>query len=284
MQWAAQTKKPVEEVVVGICRDSGEHTWLLVNANPVLDEGGNIRHIISSFTDVTSHKKLTQHLLDERLNQQRLLTQATIDGQERERREIGKELHDNIGQQLATTKLYIDLAKAENASDKLNMLDRATRSITDIINEVRTISHSLVPPSLGDLGLMESVHDLANTICLLQGFQIQIKHEGFNEAGLSENGKLMLYRVIQEALNNIAKHAQATVVQIGLQRHNGMVVLKIQDNGRGFAPGKIRKGLGLHNIRNRAEIFGGSVSIHSAPGAGCTIHITIPDSFQLVAK
>lgn len=276
MRRAAQTKKPVQDVVIGI-GPATSRTWLLVNSNPVLDESGTVRHIISSFTDVTEHKKLAQRLLDQRINQQRLLTQATIDGQERERKEIGKELHDNIGQQLATTKLYLDLVKNATVADAAAILTRAAKSISEVINEVRTISHSLVPPTLGDLGLVESVHELCNSISLVQHLQIDFKHCGFSEAGLPENAKLMLYRIIQEALNNIIKHAGATAVQIQLTRNAQAILLQVQDNGQGFAPDNVRNGLGLNNIRNRAELFGGSVAINTAPGAGCTVQVTIPD-------
>lgn len=273
---AAQTKKPVQDVLAGIqVADGADYVWLLVNANPVLNEDGSIRHIIASFTDVTEHKKLSQRLLEERLNQQRLLTQATIDGQERERKEIGKELHDNIGQQLATAKLYLDLAKEAPGSQE--MLSRATKSIVDVINEVRNVSHSLVPPTLGDLGLIDSIQELVQSIGLVQRLHINFTHRQFDESALPENGKLMLYRIMQEALNNIIKHAQATTVHITLARSLRGVSLEIRDNGCGFAPEKIRKGLGLTNIRNRAELFGGTVRIHTAPGRGCTLSILIPN-------
>jgi signal transduction histidine kinase len=82
---------------------------------------------------------------------------------------------------------------------------------------------------------------------------------------------------MQEALNNIIKHAQASTIHIQLSRSKGFVLLKIQDNGQGFAPDKVRKGLGLNNIRNRAELFGGNVTIKTAPGAGCTLNVMVPD-------
>jgi len=274
---AASTKVPVENVIAGIPVISpDERVWLLVNSNPVLDEDGNIRHIISSFSDVTERKTLVQRLMEEQVNQQRLLSQATIDGQERERKEIGKELHDNIGQQLATTKLYLDLAKSTTAADNVDMLNRATKSIMDVINEVRSMSHSLVPPTLGDLGLAESVQDLIESIGLVQNLQISFNPLHFDEHDLLENGKLMLYRIIQEALNNIIKHAQASAVFLHLTRKARFVFLEISDNGQGFSLEKVRKGLGLANIRNRAELFGGKVIIKTAPGAGCSIKIMIP--------
>jgi PAS domain S-box-containing protein len=273
---AARTGQPVDNVVAGVRLNSGNEAWLLVNSNPVLDEWGAIRHIVSSFSDVTERKKLVQRLMEEQVSQQRLLTQATIDGQERERKEIGKELHDNIGQQLTTTKLYLDLAQSSGTPDAAAMLNRATQSISGIINEVRAISHSLVPSTLGDLGLMESIHELVKTASLVQHLRINLNTADFSEEGLPENGKLMLYRVLQEALNNIIKHAGASMVQVQLLRNSRMILLRISDNGQGFVTEQVRKGLGLNNIRNRAALFGGKVTIKAAPGAGCTLKVSVP--------
>ena len=198
------------------------------------------------------------------------------DGQERERKEIGKELHDNIGQQLATTKLYLDLAQTADSNYAAGMLARASKSISDLINEVRNMSHSLVPPSLGDLGLVESVQELVATLRFVQKLQITFIHDHFCEAGLPENMKLMLYRIIQEALNNVLKHAHARTVQIVLSNNLRFLLFEIKDDGQGFAPEKMRKGLGLNNIRNRAALFSGKVIIKTATGKGCTIKAVIP--------
>jgi PAS domain S-box-containing protein len=275
-QQAVQTKKTVNDAVIGIQKNGNvpEWTWLLVNANPVLDENGNVIHIITTFKDITERKKLVQ----EQINQQRLLTQATIDGQEQERKEIGKELHDNIGQQLTTTKLYLDMAKASGSEQCGKMVDRALKNISSIINEVRAMSHALVPSTLGDIGLIESVHELAESIQTVQNLQIDFQHYDFSEEHIPENGKLMLYRIIQEALNNIVKHAAATSVNINMVRTERMILLEVCDNGKGFLPEKARKGLGLTNIRNRAELFNGSVKIKTRPGEGCTVKVAIPYS------
>jgi signal transduction histidine kinase len=260
---------------VGIYKNGNlEPSWLLVNANPVLDESENLVHIITSFKDITERKKLMQ----EQINQHRLLTQATIDGQEQERKEIGKELHDNIGQQLTTTKLYLDMAKASHSEQCGKMVDRALKNISAIINEVRAMSHALVPSTLGDIGMIESVHELAESIRMVQDLKIDFQHYDFSEEHIPENGKLMLYRIIQEALNNIVKHAAATSVNINLVRTERMILLEVCDNGKGFLPEKVRKGLGLTNIRNRAELFDGSVKIKTGPGAGCTVKVAIPYS------
>lgn len=280
-QWpinqALKTRKPVHDVVVGIItKGSNEKTWVLVNCNPVLDEGGNVIHLISTVIDVTERKKLEQKLLQEKITQQKLLTQATIDGQEKERKEIGKELHDNIGQQLTTTKLYLDLARSSATGETMEMVTLALKSVSDVINEIRSISHSLVPQTLGDLGLVESIAELIDSIGVVQLMNIGFEHRNFVEDGIPENQKLMFYRIIQEQLNNVVKHANAGNVSISLQTKNDFITLVIKDDGDGFDLEQMRKGLGLTNIKNRAELFGGTVNIIAAPGKGCTLKVMVP--------
>lgn len=274
---ALKQKKTVKDVVVGIKLAARPGiSWLLVNADPILDENGNIRHIISSFKDITERKKLEEKILFDQIAQQKLLTQATIDGQEKERREIGKELHDNIGQQLTTAKLFLDMALSTSNPESQEMISMAIRSVSDLINEVRGISRSLTPPTLGDLGLIDSVYDLIETIEKTQTFNIDLDVSYFSERNVSENKKLMLFRIIQEQLNNIIKHAGADKVHIVLNNEEGSIKLRITDNGRGFDTLQRKIGLGLTNIRNRTELFGGIMSLQTAVGKGCKLIVDIP--------
>ncbi|HEY1114704.1 MAG TPA: PAS domain S-box protein [Chitinophagaceae bacterium] len=281
---AAHTKKPVHDAVMGLDLDcSGERTWLLVNIDLVLDENENVVQLINSVIDITERKKLEQRLLDEQINKQKLLTQASIDGQEKERKEIGKELHDNIGQQLTTTKLFLDLAKSSADDTTAEMISMALKGISDVINEVRRMSRSLMPPTLGDLGLMESVSDLVETISRTQYLRIDLDDYEFDEEKVADNKKLMIFRIIQEQLNNIVKHAEAQKVSVLLRNDKAFLLLEIKDDGKGFDPKGVRKGLGLTNMRNRAELFGGEVKITSAPGKGCTLTVKVPHSLQRIA-
>jgi PAS domain S-box-containing protein len=275
---ALQNKQRVKDMVLGFRQVvTGERVWVLINIDLILDNDKNLLHILSTVKDITDRKKLEQELLAEQINHQKALTQATIDGQEKERREIGKELHDNIGQQLTTTKLYLDLAKT-TADDATNeMVSLALKSIADVINEIRTISHSLVPPTLGDLGIIESIEELIGSISYVQLLQINFDYYDFNEDRVPENQQLMLYRIIQEQLNNIVKHAAASKVEIVIKNKNQVLLLEIRDDGKGFNYKTTRKGLGLTNIKNRAELFDGRVEVTTAPGKGCTLKVSIPD-------
>lgn len=272
-----ETGQPIRGVVIGICTPgTTERKWVMLDINPIYNDDGQVIHIITSLIDITERKKLENKLRFEEIYHQRLLSQATIDGQEKERREIGKELHDNIGQQLTTTKLYLDLAKSTADASTGEMVGLALRSVSDVINEIRGISRSLMPPTLGDLGLIDSINDLIETLGRTQTLQIELTDIMFDETVLPDNQKLMLFRIIQEQLNNIVKHANAQHVSINLENTATSIFLEITDDGVGFDPAKVRKGLGLTNIRNRAELFAGKVEIKTAEGKGCTLNITVP--------
>jgi PAS domain S-box-containing protein len=272
---AIRTKQPVRDIVLGVKRQQN-CSWVLINAEPIVNSDGNLLHVITTFIDITERKRLEQKLIRKEINKQKLITSATIEGQEKERKEIGKELHDNINQILTTTQLYLEIAKGTADENTLEMIQLSSKSVGNAINEIRSLSRALTPPGLGDLGLVESVKDLCDSIKTTQVFDIRFFHKDFNESGLPENLKLMLFRIIQEQINNIIKYAEATSILIRLITDADQLMLVISDNGRGFDPSTVKKGLGLNNIVNRAELFHGKTEIKSSAEQGCTIIVTIP--------
>jgi signal transduction histidine kinase len=266
-------------VVMGVYRPSrNDRVWLMVTAEPILDESNEIVHVVIALTDISEQKKLSHELIGQEIQKQKLLTQATIDAQEKERLEIGKELHDNISQHLTTTRLYLEVARDRAGSDDLKeMIFHAHRELSDIIREIRKLSQSLVPPTLGDIGLVESVQDICDSLKRTHTFAIEFNHIYFSETGMPDNMKLMLFRIIQEQINNIIRHAGANTICINLGMRKGTIELAISDNGKGFDRATVgKKGLGLSNIINRAGLFNGKVDINSAPGRGCTIRVVVP--------
>jgi len=270
-------KKTIKDVVIGLLHPiTKERCWILVNSNPILDEEGNLKHVVCSVMNLTERKKLEQKLITDQISHQRQLTQATIDGQEKERTEIGKELHDNVGQQLTSIKLFLDLAKNTADEATLEMVIMAIKGVSDAINEVRAMSRSLVPHTLKDLGLIESINELIDSFSRTQLLTIEMNDVEFDEGVLPENQKLTLFRIVQEQLNNIIKHAQADHVQIKLFSTSDGILLEIKDDGNGFDIEKVRKGLGFINIKNRAELFNGNAEIFSKPGKGCLLKVFFP--------
>jgi PAS domain S-box-containing protein len=270
-------KKPVKDVVIGILQPKTQkRIWLMINVDPLLDENGEVFQVICSVKDITERKRMEEDILSKQINHQKQLTQATLDGQEKERTEIGKELHDNIGQQLTTIKLFLDMAKS-TADDTTNeMVSMALKGVSDVINEVRSMSRSLVPFTLKDLGLIESINELIDSIKRTLKLHIEFDHAAYKIKLLQQNQKLTLFRIVQEQLNNIVKHSKASNVIITLKNDGKMVTLQIKDNGQGFDINKIRKGIGFINIKNRAELFGGTAQVISQPGEGCLVSVNFP--------
>jgi signal transduction histidine kinase len=228
--------------------------------------------------NLTERKKLEQKLISGQLFHQRQLTKATIDGQENERRAIGEELHDNIGQQLTTIKLFLDYAKTTAEGETSEMVNMALKGVADVINEVRAMSRSLVPYTLKDLGLIESIRELSDSLMRARTLNIEFEHLGFSEDCLPENQKLSLFRIVQEQLNNIVKHAAAQNVWMKLCEKKGEFILEIKDDGKGFSSMQGKKGIGILNIKNRAELFNGKAELFSEPGCGCLLVVSFPIS------
>jgi signal transduction histidine kinase len=131
-------------------------------------------------------------------------------------------------------------------------------------------------PSLGDLGLVDSIHDLIEDINITRKLHVALEAGEELEDKLSENQKLTLFRIIQEALNNAIKNAKATNVLINLYQCKNNILLNIKDDGVGFEPVSVKKGSGLKNIQNRVYLANGSITLESNPGNGCNIEIKFP--------
>ena len=244
----------------------------------VFNKEGKAIRMVGSMQDITEKKEMEERLLQQEVNKQKLVAQAMVDAQEKERAEIGKELHDNINQILSTTKLYLELAKSDN-EERLNLINRSAGNIHNAIRQIRNISRSLVPASIGDLGLIDSLTDLVESLQLTKAIQAEFHPMGNFDEKLSDKTKLMLFRIIQEQVNNVLKHSGARhlVIELILEETENRIELNITDDGKGFNPEKVRKkGLGLSNIRSRADLFGGKVTIQSAPGRGCKLKVQVP--------
>ena len=231
--------------------------------------------IVCSFIDITERKKLERKSLAEKIAHQRQLTQATIDAQEKERSEMGKELHDNINQILASVKLYLDTA-LRNEGIREDLVMKSMDLTVNAINEIRQLSHSLMPPSFEKLSLKEVVEELADELNAIGCFTIHVSMEDLREEHLGNQQKIMLYRIIQEQLNNIIKYANAEDVCIGIKKCASALQLTIADNGVGFDPAVKSKGIGLKNIESRVSYYAGKMHLHSTPGKGTVLEVMLP--------
>lgn len=240
---------------------------------------GEPEKLIGVLQDITKEKQaeeqIRQHearLTEERVNHQRQIARATINTQEKERSEIGKELHDNVNQILASAKLFLSSPFLEG-DEREKFTSKAAEHIHMAIEEIRKLSKSLVSPSAADLGIIETINDLIGDIRWAQKIEVSFNYGGIDESKLDNGLKLTIYRIVQEQVNNILKYAEASKMGISIKEHNNKLILTIFDNGKGFDPQAKRKGIGLNNIINRADVFNGKVDIQTAPGQGCMVRV-----------
>jgi PAS domain S-box-containing protein len=251
-------------------KKNGEKIFVEIISH-VIDYNGRKATLILS-KDVTRNIKLQNELLDEKIARQREIARASLTVQEKERNEIGKELHDNVNQILTSAKLHLDYM-AQSEADKEKHRAMSLNLVNNAIQEIRRLSKSLVPPSLGDVGLISSIQDLVEDINETQSLIVDFESCQLEEEMYDPGLKLTVLRIIQEQTTNILKYADASYVHIEISRQKDHLILKVSDNGKGFDPTKTRKGIGITNIINRADIYHGKVEIDSKPGNGCTIKV-----------
>ena len=240
---------------------------------------GEPEKVIGVVHDITRQKHAEEQLrqqearmVEERINHQRQIARATINTQEYERSEIGKELHDNVNQILASAKLFLSSPFLEGDEREL-FTNKAAEHIHMAIEEIRKLSKSLVSPSAADLGIIETINDMIGDIKWAQKIDVSFNHGGIDETKLDYGLKLTIYRIVQEQLTNILKYAEASKVGITVKEQDKKIKLIISDNGKGFDPSTKRKGIGFNNIINRADVFNGKVDIQAAPGKGCVVKV-----------
>jgi PAS domain S-box-containing protein len=260
-------------------KSDGKYALISDRGSLIFGKEGKVIRMVGSMQDITEKRQMEKRLLNQELNKQKLIAQAMVDAQEKERAEIGKELHDNINQILTTTKLYLELAKNDD-KERLSLIGRSAMNIHEAIREIRNISRSLVPASIGDLGLVDSIADLVESLKTTRAIHVEFYPMGEFDQKVSDKEKLMLFRIIQEQVNNVLKHSSARnlIIELILEESENRIELNITDDGKGFNPEKIKNkiGLGLSNIMSRADLFGGKVTIISAPGQGCKLRVQVP--------
>lgn len=200
--------------------------------------------------------------------------------QEDERRTIARELHDEVGQ--ALTAIRVELALAQRAGDAPHViaarLDQARQMAEDTLQTIRNLSHLLHPPMLDDLGLPAAIKSYLQGFSRRHGVDTGLLHEHM-DARLAPEVETALYRIVQEALTNVAKHARARRCRVYLQGLTSTVLVTIEDDGTGFDPAARSlepPGLGLISIRERTAQLGGTFQIESAPGQGTRLTVEVP--------
>ncbi|HRQ50864.1 MAG TPA: PAS domain S-box protein [Agriterribacter sp.] len=255
-----------------ICKD-GSHKIITDCFSILRDSEGRAFRLIVSMHDVTEQRNLQRQLAEKEIVYRRQLARTVMDTQESERKKLAEELHDNVNQLLGVVKLYIEHSIA---NDKIRdgLLRKSNEYIDKVIEELRNLSKNLAPPLLAELGLEHSLISMAEAIEEVQPVTIRVDIEHLDETRLMDGHKLMLYRIVQEQLNNIVKHADAHNVTVHIEQVEDKVLLVITDDGVGAdLTTDNGHGLGLRNIRNRIELYQGKINMDTAPGKGFVLNV-----------
>ncbi len=236
---------------------------------------GKASRIYGAITDITQRRKLEKELAFQQLSQQKLIVETTISAQEKERNELGKELHDNINQILATAKIYVGIVRKDSTNSQ-ELLDKSYEYINDAIEEIRKLSKSLVSPSIGNISLHDALKDLVHEVNIANTIKVELNYSVDPGKMIDDKKELMLYRVVQEQINNMLKHSQAKNGLICMKTEGSDLFLSISDDGVGFNKEERPKGIGLQNITSRIEFYSGKMNITSSPGQGCKFEIKVP--------
>jgi signal transduction histidine kinase len=214
----------------------------------------------------------------EMILQQELRMNAVIEAQELERKRIAEDLHDGVGQTLSGLKLVCEGISAELKleGEAREQISRLSHALDDACSEVRTLSHEMRPKALNELGLIPSIEEMLARSLRPSGITYYFDHVGM-ETRYPEKIEVSLYRILQELVNNITRHSQAREVGIQLFRNKQLLVMVVEDDGKGFDPaGQPSKGIGMLNMVSRVNAVGGEINFESTPGQGAVVTIRIP--------
>jgi PAS domain S-box-containing protein len=259
------------EMEYRILRSDGEHRWIFSIGTPRYGDAGTFLGFIGSGIDITDRKNAENALMD--------FNRQLLQRQDAERRRIARDLHDDVVQQVAL--LAMDLAKSKYVSDSSQFresLDRFKATTTGIAQSVRQISHTLHSAGIDLLPIAASLRGLCNDFAQRSEVNIRFTERG-TVPDISEELKLCLYRVTQEALSNVAQHSHALSATVALASVKDHLLLRIKDDGSGFACNQAQPvSLGLTSVRERVHLSGGSLKIKSGSGRGTTILASFPIS------
>ena len=249
-----------------------------ISTAPIRDVDGNIIGSMGILTDITERKQTGVKLQNSR-DQLRALAAHLQTVREEEQKRIARELHDESGQLLASVHIGLSEMERELPSRSQKKLAEVKDLLTQIEEHLRNLSHELYPSILDDLGLLPALQFLADKVSARTGIRINL--EGSPNGRLRSSIETTLYRTVQEALNNVVRHANATTVKVRLFEADGLVHCSIQDDGVGFdvltvLGHKARESLGLVAIRERVGTLGGRMKINSAPNQGTELCVEIP--------
>jgi two-component system sensor histidine kinase UhpB len=272
-------QRTINNVETGIIKEGGQVIWTSVSATPISvpDPG-----VVVITVDVTERKHMDDELRRSYRRYQ-VLSRRLVEIQEEERRTISRELHDRVGQSLAALNLNLNFLNSSlSGTTSLPIKSRLKDAIQlteETVSTIRDVMADLRPPALDDYGLEAALNAYVDPFSRRFGIRVVLVKPADPLPRLNPNIELTLLRITQEALTNVARHANAKLATVTLLCQNDMVHLAIEDNGEGIRSWQKANRPGSHGLkimRERAETFGGSLQVQSFNGKGTRIEVTIP--------
>jgi PAS domain S-box-containing protein len=259
--------------------DDGQVRWLHGLGSTQTDGGGRVTHLIGSVQDITE-RKLATLALEHSQEELRRLSASLTHAREEERRHVARELHDELGQRLSALKLDVAALLAQPAARDGATGERlraVLEGVDGAVAATRRIAADLRPAMLDDLGLNAALEWLVADLAQRAQLEIELHGEPLDDS-LGEAATTTIYRIVQEGLTNVTRHAQARRARVELHRDGSELLVGIEDDGRGLAPGDTdkRSSSGLAGIRERARILDGSATICNRAGGGCRLEVRLP--------
>ncbi|WP_257666288.1 sensor histidine kinase [Parapedobacter tibetensis] len=275
---------------IKVTNTAGDFVWLKLNIVPTMDEQGKVETLMVIGSDETEKKEamaISREINRERIaksvKEQQFRSALILEGQEEERKRISRDMHDGVGQLLSAMKFNLEGIQSINAGKEREKLKASRELLKNVIKEVRRISFNLTPSALSDYGIVRVLSKFCREITKISGLKVTFENKTGFLSRLEGKVENNIYRIVQEAVNNAIKYAEATEVKVIISHNSQYLSLEIKDDGKGFDIKKLEEkghfsatGHGIFNIRERANFINGDCRIFSVAGQGTTISINIP--------
>jgi PAS domain S-box-containing protein len=253
----------------------GEDFHILDRAVILRDIEGNASRMIGAMQDISDRVNLEKEFVKQQELEHKRTTRMIFDAQEAERSHLAADLHDNVNPLLAAARLHINAAEA-TTEDPAPYLLQSKALIHEGIEEIRKISHNLSNTLINEIGLEDLVLSTLRKLNPDESLEVHTDFKKLETVKVTTTLKLNVIRIIQEQVHNTLKYAQAKNLYIKIHYRDRAIYLTVQDDGQGFDPKAMRTGIGLSNIKNRAESYNGKMKLSSSPGKGCKLEIQLP--------
>jgi two-component system, NarL family, sensor histidine kinase UhpB len=272
-------------------RKDGSLVWINLAVSLLRDANGNPKYFISVVEDISERKRMEEALaqshleleaqVEQRTSALRALSNRLMQLQDEERRRIARDLHDSVGQYLTALAINLDLLSGAGSQNRQTLFSESRQLLDQCLAEVRTMSHLLHPPLLDETGFASAAQWYVEGFARRSGIEVDLRLPRIHR--LPANIEIMLFRVLQETLNNIHRHSGSNKAQVSLELNENEVILEVRDFGQGIQPDRLERfrtsgtgvGVGLAGIRERVSELGGAMRITSG-GSGTCIRISVP--------